>query len=51
MNIGGEEKARALRKHLIEHIPVGTVCDKLGVALECILYLAGGVILRPACEI
>ncbi len=35
--VGGEEKAKALKKHLIEHIPVSAVCDELGVAPKCIL--------------
>jgi hypothetical protein len=26
----GEERAKALKKHLIEHIPASTVCDELG---------------------
>ena len=29
--IGGEEKAKALKKHLVEHIPVSTVPDTSSV--------------------
>lgn len=48
--IGGEEKAKALKKHLVEHIPVSTVCDELGVA-PSVFYTWQAKLFKGACEL